>query len=84
MAELAPADKADIAHAIGQAMLREDDITATLLAAKPGVDPKQLFCQNWDTVKVVLGFIGQQVGGPAAVVIKIIVAAGDALKGKIC
>ena len=61
-------------------------------AAEPSVgaelasipDPKRLFCDNWDTVKLVLGVLRQFAPAFLKPLIDLVIKAGDALKGAIC
>ncbi len=47
-------------------------------------DARQLFCQNWDVVKQVLGYLKPRLPAPVGWVIAALIAAGDILHGKIC
>ena len=53
-------------------------------AAAAAVDPKQLFCKNWDTVKLVLGALRQFAPAFLKPLIDLVIKAGDALKKAIC
>jgi hypothetical protein len=53
-------------------------------AAAAGVDPKKLFCDNWDTVKAVLGFLRSVAPAFLKPIIDMVIRAGDAVKATIC
>jgi len=53
-------------------------------AAAAAVDPKTLFCENWDLVKNVLSAAKIFLPGWADAIIDLIIKAGDAVKAEIC
>jgi hypothetical protein len=53
-------------------------------AAADAGDAKKLFCENWPTVKKVLQFLADTVGGIVAGAARAIIVAGDFLFGRIC
>lgn len=60
------------------------ETTSAAATREAAGDPKQLFCENWDTVKAVLGFLRQYGPGFLKPIIDIVIKAGDALKRAIC
>ena len=56
----------------------------TATTQEAAVDPKKLFCDNWDTVKAVLGVLRQYGPGFLKPIIDIVIKAGDGLKKAIC
>ena len=79
MAELSASDRQELSRVVGEALLSEDSITATADVA----GGKDIFCNNWSTVKAVLQFIAGQVGA-IGWAIRAVIAAGDFLHGRIC
>jgi hypothetical protein len=53
-------------------------------AAAAAVDPKELFCKNWDTVKAVLGILRKFAPAFLKPLIDLVIKGGDALKKAIC
>jgi hypothetical protein len=72
---------AAIMEALGNdALPASTDAPGTTVAA----DPKKLFCDNWDTVKLVLGFLRTVAPAFLKPIIDIVIKAGDAVKATIC
>jgi hypothetical protein len=74
-----------VAQAITQA-LSSDSLPSATAAPSSGVaaDPKDLFCKNWDTVKMVLGFLRTVAPAFLKPIIDMVIKAGDAAKAVIC
>jgi hypothetical protein len=47
-------------------------------------DARQIFCQNWDIVKQVLGYLKPLLPAPASWIVAGLIKAGDILHGKVC
>jgi len=89
MASQADNDRQRISAMIAEALASDTPQTAAAEAAgaKAGaeaVDPKELFCQNWDTVKAVLGVLRNFAPAFLKPLIDLVIKAGDALKKAIC
>ena len=80
MAELQDSDREELRRIVGEALLSEDEPAGARVAA---ADVRQVFCDNWQTVKKVLEFIAGIVPGIGRYV-RAIIAAGDFLYGRIC
>jgi hypothetical protein len=86
MASKAETERQRISALIAEALSTDTPqpkAAATGAAAAP-VDPKQLFCKNWDTVKMVLGALRQFAPAFLKPLIDLVIKAGDALKKAIC
>jgi hypothetical protein len=66
-----------------QQILAAIDNYAGQKALVPG-DAKDLFCEHWDTVKEVLGFLQDVLPPPISTVIKYVIKFGDIAHSKIC
>lgn len=88
MTQLSPSDREEMRKVAAMALVEEDDAAAGVAfeaAEKVELDSiKDFFCNNWDTIKKVLKYIADQVGGVPGKVIKAIIAAGDFLHGRVC
>ncbi len=77
-----------IREAVARAMLDETEVSGAQAggAERPvaAADPKQLFCDNWDTVKQVLNFLKPFLPQKLQGIVDMIIKAGDTLKQLIC
>jgi hypothetical protein len=85
MAELNQADVREVQSIAAQALVG-DDVTmdAEAFAGVDLGDIKEFFCQNWPTIKKVLQFLADTVGGIVKVAARALIAAGDFLHDRIC
>lgn len=83
MPDFTSQDREAAARAVAAAMVT-DTGPEPVMALAAGIDPKQLFCQNWDTVKTVLEVLKALVPGPVGVIIGVVIKAGDAAHKAIC
>jgi hypothetical protein len=80
MVDFTQEERLQIAQALAAGM---NDQAPTDAQALTG-DARQIFCQNWDVVKKVLGFLKPYLPAPIGWVIAGLITAGDILHGKIC
>jgi hypothetical protein len=73
-----------ISRAIFEALNSDTPPTAAAPGLAPTADLKQLFCDNWDMVKTVLGFLRKLAPPVLRPVIDIVIKIGDAVKAAIC
>jgi hypothetical protein len=80
------ANNETISRAIVEALSSDTPPAAAAMAAgsAAAADPKQLFCDNWDTVKRVLEFLRTVAPAFLKPIIDIVIKAGDAVKAAIC
>ncbi len=86
MADFTAEDRAKAAQAVAGLMSASDAhvLPATMMTtAALNVDPKKLFCENWETVKTVLQALASLVPG-AGLIVGWIIKAGDLAHGAIC
>ncbi|MEI9927903.1 MAG: hypothetical protein WDN44_09725 [Sphingomonas sp.] len=85
MAELTNDQQARIKAAVAEA-LQADAVSAPEAAIHPeGIgDVKNLFCNNWPTVKAVLQFLSGYLPALLRVAISTIIASGDKVHAAIC
>lgn len=69
-----------IAQALADGLDDQENAGAPALVG----DARQIFCQNWDVVKQVLGYLKPHLPAPVGWVIAGLIAAGDILHRKIC
>jgi hypothetical protein len=84
MAELnlSAEDRQELSRIVGEALIEDGTAQvagASVELAATDFDPKQFFCQNWPAIKSVLQFLPLP-----AIAVRVIVAAGDFLHGRIC
>jgi hypothetical protein len=86
MAELTDSDRQRIREAVAKALMEDDGRApaATAALAAAAIDPKRLFCDNWETVKAVLQFLKPFLPKSLQGVVDGIIKAGDAVKALIC
>ncbi|HYJ29530.1 MAG TPA: hypothetical protein VEW25_04235 [Allosphingosinicella sp.] len=79
------ANNEGISRAITEA-LSSDAPAATAMGpgATLAADPKKLFCDNWATVKLVLGYLRTVAPAFLKPIIDMVIKAGDAVKATIC
>jgi hypothetical protein len=53
-------------------------------ATAAGVNPKDVFCKEWPTIKTVLEWLQGIVPQPGPIIIKLVITAGDAAHSTIC
>jgi hypothetical protein len=87
MADAKEYDEKQAREAIARALMQDGPTAAApsaAAAAPSGINPAQLFCQNWDTVKQVLQFLKPHLPIFIRGVVDAIIKAGDVLKGIVC
>jgi len=84
MAQLNQSDVQEAQSIAAQAMVGDTMSVAEAAAAVDVGDIKEFFCKNWPTIKKVIQFLGDTIGGIAKIVAKALIAAGDLLHGRIC
>lgn len=67
-----------------QAMAGDGETSMATVAAVDVGDVKDFFCNNWPTIKKVLQFLADTVGGVVKIAARALIAAGDFLHGRIC
>jgi hypothetical protein len=84
--QLSESDRAELTRAVGEAMLTDDSAAARgdEMSAAATEDVRDFFCEHWDQIRKVLLFIAEQARGMVRIVIKIVITAGDFLRGRLC
>jgi len=78
------ANDQQLSAAIVEALNSDRPASAAAPPAKAAADPKRLFCENWDMVKTVLGFLRTVAPKFLRPIIDMVIKAGDAVKAAIC
>lgn len=81
MTQLSAQQQQAVHDAVAEALVTE---TAQIEAKTEGLNPKEVFCENWDTVSRVLAVLMAIVPGPAKGVIGAVLAIGNGVKKAIC
>ena len=84
MAHLDEAQVQEAQSIAAQALVGDSFAAADVAAAVDLGDVKEFFCANWPTIKKVIQFLADTIGGVAKVVARALIAAGDFLHGRIC
>jgi hypothetical protein len=84
--QLSESDRAELTRAVGEAMMSDDtaDVRGVEMAGVDTQGVRDFFCEHWDEIRKVLLFIAEQAGGMVRIVIKIVITAGDFLRGRLC
>ena len=83
MPDFTSQDREAAASAVAAALVA-DSAPEQFSAAAQGIDPKDLFCKNWKTVKTVLEVLKTLVPGAIGAIIGVVIKAGDAAHAAIC
>jgi hypothetical protein len=87
MTDHADPNDPQVREAVARALMDDSDADVRVneaAAADALVNPKELFCNNWDMVKQVLQFLKPYLPKYLQGILVVIIKAGDALKNVIC